>query len=210
MPSIQDPSSNRTDLGHVTNTAPSAGMFGLCVRLIGGLSSSILGRVGIDQTTPGTTDRVTTGRTTFVDMTLSLDTSAYAAGDVLADTQVASNALRVNDLGGVLQSILVVDKDDQGAAFDIYLLDANVSLGTENAAPSISDGDAASILARVQVNSGDYADLGGVRVADLSNLARVVKPASGTRDLYIAAVNGSGTPTFTASGLVLRLGILQD
>jgi len=34
-----------------------------------------------------------------------------------------------------------------------------------------------------------------------------VKPASGTTDLYVAAVNGSGTPTYTAAGLKLRLGL---
>lgn len=150
------------------------------------------------------------GKTTFIDVTLSLDTSAYAAGDVLADTQVVSNAFRSQDVGGVLQNVMVIDKDDQGVAFDIYLLDANVSMGTENAAPSISDADATKIIARIPVASGDYYDLGGVRVADIANLGRALKPASGTSNLYIAAVNGSGTPTFTASGLVLRLGILQD
>ncbi len=163
-----------------------------------------------DQTTPGTTDRVTAGLTTFIDVTLSLDTSIYASGDVLADTQVVTNATRVADLGGIVHSIEVIDKDDQGAALDIYLLDANVSMGTENSGPSISDANAASIMARIQVGTGDYYDLGGVKIADMTGLGRIVKPATGTRNFYVSAVNGTGTPTYTASGLVLRIGILQD
>lgn len=172
-------------------------------------SSSVIGKVGVDQTTEGTTNRVVAGDTTVVDVTLSLDTSAYASGDVLADTQVVTNAMRVADFGGVLKNLTLVDKDDQGAALDIYLLSANVVMGTENAAPSISDADSASILCRIPVGTSDYIDLGGVKVATLSGLDRAVKPASGTRSLYIAAVNGSGTPTYTAAGLVVRLGFTR-
>lgn len=172
--------------------------------------SNIIGKVSLDQTTPGTTDRATVGKTTYIDVTLSLDTSAYAAGDLLADTQAIANMTRVADLGGVLQTIQIIDKDDQGAAFDIYFLDANNTFGTENSAPSITDANAAAIFGKVSVATTDYTDLGGVRVATISNCGLAVKPVSGTNGGYLAVINGSGTPTFTASGVVLRLGILQD
>lgn len=150
------------------------------------------------------------GKTTVVAVTLSLDTSAYAAGDLLADTQALANAVRINDYGGVLQSLTVVDKDDQGVSLDVYILDVNVSLGTENAAPSITDPNAVNIIAIIPVVSTDYRDLGGVRVASYSGLGLPIVPAAGTRDCYVAVVNGTGTPTFTASGVVLNFGILQD
>lgn len=150
------------------------------------------------------------GHTNIVDVTLSLDTSAYASGDVLADTQQVANALRVNDGTGVLHNVVVVDQDDQGVALDIYLLSANVTMGTENAAPSISDANAVNILGRVQVQSTDYYDLGGVKVANLRNLAMLVKAVSGTKDVYVAVVNGTGAPTYTASGIKLRLGFIND
>lgn len=141
-------------------------------------------------------------------VTLSLDTSAYAAGDLLADTQVITDAFLIADGKGFLNSVLLVDEDDQGAALDIYFLDANVSMGTENAVPSITDANARNILCRVQVSTGDYTDLGGVKIADLSGLNRFVKAASGTKNLYVAVVNGTGTPIYTASGIRLRVGIL--
>jgi len=178
--------------------------------LVLGVGSNVIGKVGIDQSTPGTTDRVTVGGIALVDVTLSLDTSAYASGDLLADTQVVSSALRVNDGKGILHSVTVIDEDDQGVAFDLYFLSANNTLGSENSAPSISDANARDILTKVSIATTDYYDLGGVRVAEVHGLNRVIKAASGSTSIYVAAVNGTGTPTFTASGLKLRVGIIQD
>ncbi len=164
----------------------------------------------IDQTTPGTTDRVTVGGLTLIDVTLTLDTSAYASGDLLADTQAVASAVRVNDGKGILHSVTIIDEDDQGVAMDIYFLSANNTLGSENAAPSISDANARDILCRVSVAAADYTDLGGVRIADIHGLNRIIKGASASTSIYVAVVNGPSAPTFTASGLKLRIGILQD
>lgn len=142
-------------------------------------------------------------------LTMSLDTSAYSSGDTIADTQELPDAVKVNDAGGILQSLTVIDKDDQGVAFDVWLMDANVSMGTENSAPNISDTNAASIIGRVAVATGDYVDLGGCRVANIKNINLPIKPVAGGTSIYVAIVNGSGTPTFTASGVVLRFGIVQ-
>lgn len=146
----------------------------------------------------------------FVDVTLSLDTSAYTAGDVLADTQVVTNAFRVPDGTSILQSVVLIDEDDQGAAFDLHFLSANNSLGTENGAPNISDANARDYLGKVAIATGDWADLGGVRVANINKIGMVVKAAAGTQDLYVGAINGAGTPTYTASGIKLRLGFLPS
>lgn len=207
-----------TDLGGVTETVPandtaSSGLNGRLQRVAQNISSLLTAWtagtlvVGAGENHIGAVG----GHTVYIDVTLSLDTSAYASGDVLADTQVVTNAMRVNDGMGVLQSVTVIDQDDQKAAFYIYLLSANVSMGTENSAPSISDSDAVSILGTpVAIGVSDYYDLGGVSVAGRDGLGKVVKPASGTRNLYVAVVNGTGTPTYTASGVKLRLGFLQD
>jgi hypothetical protein len=150
------------------------------------------------------------GTTATVAVTLSLDTSAYASGDVLADTQQVDAALRVADGTGVLQSVMVYDQDDQKAAMTLYFLQANVAMGTENSAPSITDANSLNILGFLDVAVGDYKDLGGVSVASFKNVGIPLKAVSGTDDIYVAAVNGTGTPTYTASGVKLGLGILQD
>lgn len=148
--------------------------------------------------------------TSIVDVTLTLDTLAYAAGDVLADTQAVTDVFRAIDLGGILQSVEVFSLDDISDDFHLFILDNNVSLGTENSAPNISDTDALAIIAKVSVAAADYADLGGVRVAHLGGLGRIVRPAAGTTTLYLAALNGVGTPTHTANGIKLRLGLVLD
>lgn len=144
-----------------------------------------------------------------IDVTLTLDTSAYGAGDVLADTQAVTNAVRVNGGRAILQSLVVIDEDDQGAAMDVYLLDANNSLGTENAAPSVSDANARAILGVVSIAAADYKDLGGVKVANIKAIGLALESTGATRDLYLAVVT-QGTPTHTASGVLLRLGLLWD
>lgn len=150
------------------------------------------------------------GSTDIITVTLSLDTSIYADGDVLAATQEIANAARAPSGRAILQSIHVLDEDDQGVAFDVIFLGADVAIGTENAAPSITDADARQILGMVRVGAGDYIDLGGCRIATLTGLGLPLEPAAGATSLYLGAITRGGTPTYTAAGVSLRLGILWD
>lgn len=143
------------------------------------------------------------------EVTLSLDTSAYADGDVLADTQTLTDAVRVAGGRALLHSLVVIDEDDQKQTFDLLFFSANRSLGTENAAPSISDANARDFLGSVRVSTGDYLDLGGVAVATVRNVGLFLEAAAGSRDLYLGAIV-RGAATYTASGLRLRLGLLWD
>lgn len=145
----------------------------------------------------------------LADVALSCDTAAYASGDLIADSQAVDAVFRAADALGVIQSVQVIDEDDQGAAIDIYFLSANSSLGTENAAPSITDANARNILGVVSVAAADYKDLGGVKVATKTGVGIVAKPATGTDDLYVAVVSNGSTPTYTATGLRLRVGVMS-
>lgn len=150
------------------------------------------------------------GAKRLVDVTLSLNTNIYAANEVLAATQEVADCFRAADEAGFLESLTVICVDDLSVDFTVYFFDDNVVLGTENELPSISDADAAKVLAKVSVAAADYTDLGGVRIATLGNLRRVVRPKVGTTSLYLAVQNGAGTPTLTAAGIILRLGMELD
>lgn len=145
----------------------------------------------------------------LVDVTLLADTTAYAAGDLLIATQVIPNAVRDIDTPMLLQNLTLIDENDQGVAMDIYFLDANASFGTFNLAAAPTAVAARSVQGKVAVATGDWKDLGVVRVATFNNLNIPIKPAAGTKDVYVAIVNGAGTPTFTASGLKMRLGVSE-
>lgn len=144
-------------------------------------------------------------KSTVVTLTFTLDASgAYAAGDLLADRQVLAGVLPRNGGSAVLQSLTLNDKDDNtAAAMSVVFLDADVSLGTENSAPTITDANADNILGIVPIASGDWADLGGCKVATKTGIGLLVKGATGTTNVYVALIT-AGSPTQSASGIVGR------
>ncbi len=149
------------------------------------------------------------GHTKTVDVTFSLDTSAYAAGDVLAESQVIAGCMRVANGTGVLGGFVLLDEDDQGAELDVVFLSENVSIGTENAAVAVSDAHARSVLGIVKVSADAWVDLGGARVATLLNVNVPVRPAADTNDVHVALVT-RGTPTHSAGGIRGRFTFFQD
>lgn len=138
-----------------------------------------------------------------------LNADAYDSGDVLADTGELANALAVSGGGGILQTVKLTDKDDNAAAaMTVWILKSNVSLGTKDSAPSISDTNADEIIAKIDLTSTDWTDVGGAKVAFKGNLAIPVRVSTGT-SLWVALTTG-GTPTQTTGGLTGIFGILAD
>lgn len=148
----------------------------------------------------------------LISVTLSLDTSAYTSGDLLADAQEIAGALRVSGGSAELVSIMVIDEDDQKQAIDVYITSASTSWGTENSTPTISDAAARSIQAYIPIAAADYKDLGGAAVAQprIAQNIGVVCEGSASTSLYVACVCASGTPTYTASGVRILFGFKQN
>lgn len=145
----------------------------------------------------------------YVDVTLSLDTNAYADNDVLAATQVIADAFRFVDIGSVCKHILVLNEDDTAASeMDVIFLGADVALGTENAAVSITDANARNIQWIENIAEAAYVDLinskVGVKAINSGNGVCLV-PISGTKNLAVAVILRTDALTFTASGVRLRL-----
>jgi hypothetical protein len=155
----------------------------------------------------------TNGMVTTV--TLTLDTAIYAAGDVLADTQPIGSAMRVNRGTGYLESVVIIDKNNQKAALTLLILKSNVSVGAENGPPTWSATDALEVLCEIPVATGDYTTYNNIAIATLTlnstpKLGAKLQAANASTDLYIAAVNGSGTPTYAADGISLNLGFARN
>lgn len=136
---------------------------------------------------------------------LALDTSQYAAGDVLSDTveiALADVAPATGRLRIEIVELKVLDKDDQGGLLDVVFLKSNVSLGTKNAAISISAADAAQILGTVEVTS--YKDF-----VNSQHARPGFDPINAELDsqrLYVSAVSRD-TKTYTAAGLELTVSV---
>lgn len=137
-----------------------------------------------------------------VTVDLTLDTDAYASGDVLADTQAVAGV--TTQAGGEVElvSAIIVDKSDQSQGLDLVFQSANNSLGTENSGPDLTDAEAEDIQGIVTFAAANYADLGGVAVASFGSIALglFMKLASGSTTLYMGAIS-RGTGTYAADGI---------
>jgi hypothetical protein len=146
----------------------------------------------------------TTSSADVFDVTLVTDTSAYASGDVLAVPQEITGVFKAAGARRRLESVVVLDEDDQGQALDLVFFNASAALGTINAAVSISDADARKIVGYVSVAQADFKDLVNAMLAVKSGLGQMLEGA--TTSLWVGAICRGGTPTYTASGIKLKLG----
>ena len=142
-----------------------------------------------------------------VSVTFTPLVGAADANDVLADTQEIPNAIRQGGGRGWLTGLTVIDKDNQTAAdMEVWILNANTSIGTEGAAVTLSDADAvANLVAVVEIDSTDWIAGAQFRFVSLglgdAGLPKPLSAASGQTSLFAAIVT-RGTPTQTANGIV--------
>lgn len=156
------------------------------------------------------TNRQVGGFTNVVQITPTISTSAYTAGDAVGGKQTIANAVRTPGTA-ILDSISITDISNQKAALEILIFNADPSATTitDNAALAINSADITKIIARISIASGDYVAIGTLAVATVKGLGIALKAASGTT-LY-AAVMTTGTPTYAGtSDLTFSHGFLQD
>ena len=148
------------------------------------------------------------------EVTLSLDTNVYADGDVLADTQEIANVFTVPGKCVILNSIFLLDKDDQGGALDLVFMRNATSLGTENAALNISDLNAGEIIGIVPIAAADYHDFINSQIVvkgpSDEGMGYILQPnALGGTSAWIGAISRD-TKTYSASGILLKIGLLRS
>lgn len=141
-----------------------------------------------------------------VSATPTLDTLIYASGDSLHTTVLSfASAVRVTGGSGYVDKLVVVDNDLQSAAGELWLFSASVTPAAANAAHSISDADAALCVGVIPFGTYYASALNSVSVAKDIRLPFTVAATT----LFGLLVT-RGTPTHTASGLVVSLQISQS
>jgi hypothetical protein len=151
---------------------------------------------------------ITNFRTKIVRFTPVVDTSAYAANDVLFDsTAVLLSSNSSAGARGTILSASILDRADTAEqTIRLFFLRSNVSLGTVNAAISISDDNAAEIIGTASVTTN--IDLIGSRMGEAQSL--VIPFELTDQTLYVAATTG-GTPTLgSANDIRVRLSIQME
>lgn len=147
-------------------------------------------------------------------VTFSLDTSAYADGDLLADTQAIAGAVSETDGYSRLVKVDISDEDAQGIAMDIVILRNSTSLGTENSAPNITDANLRppNYQGLISVAAADWKTISGAKVTTWTadgGKGMLVIPVSGGTSVH-AALIARGAGTFTASGIVATFWFARD
>lgn len=135
---------------------------------------------------------------------LTIAATAYSANDVLGAGWEVTNAARAAGGTGKVRGVALVDVADIIGATQLHFFTGSVTFGTDNAAPSISDADAAKWIGSVAVAP---IDLGGVRVAGQESMAMMY--TCDATSLYVYAVTLSGH-TFFGAATDLKLRILLE
>ena len=147
----------------------------------------------------------------------TLDTSAYADGDVMGTAATGltlHTGVPSSRVSGIIHDVRVLDADKEAANFDIYVLDREVSMGTDNAAVSWSDANALATQGIIQVTTYLTSTNNSVAMVDEADLPFLATVSGGgptdTAILYFGFVSRA-TPTYTAaSDLSIELKISLD
>ena len=156
------------------------------------------------------TQRITNFITLVLDHTPTCDTSAYAQHDILFNFEALTlnaGASEARPVRGTINNFALLDKDDNGNQITVFFSDSSsASLGTVNAGVTITDAHAALILGYVDTGA-TYEDMIGCKIIRPSAFAPI--PFVSTDDkIYVGGVlRGSATPTHTASGITMRIGV---
>lgn len=149
------------------------------------------------------------------------DTSAYTAGDVLAQSTSAAtilsftNAAREGGGGGIIQNAVMIDSSAQSTKpwIELYLFDTAPAMQNDNVAWAPSDSELEKCLG-VLVFDGTVTNAfkttsnGGLVATGAVSLS--YQCASGSTTLYgIAVVRNAYTPT-SAEKFNFRLSVIQD
>jgi hypothetical protein len=147
---------------------------------------------------------VSSGAGVVIDLTPVMDTSIYADNDVAF---VPIEVANVSDVkGGVVKLVsgICFDGDDQGTELEVFLTTNSGSVGTINGALSPTDAIADDIVGRLHFVT--FNDLINSQQCVLTGQDQIIQLAAGSTSLYAFGVVRSGTPTYTASGVKLKLG----
>ena len=186
--------------------------------------SSVIGKVGIDQTTPGTTNGVYVntiaagqnnignvgGKTIAVTVTPTVTSAnAYGTNYVVGGLLTFANAFTSTG-SGILQQVTVTCKKVETVAFTFVPFNSNPSntTWTDAAAAAINAADVAAVRAPISLTN--YSGLGTMTVISATGIGEAM--SVGSTSLYgVLIVSGTLTNNFgSTSDITVTVTILQD
>lgn len=146
-------------------------------------------------------------RRQLIDVTPTLDTSAYGSGDRVGTIHTITGAGPAGFSAAVLESVTVIDKDGQGVALTILFFESLPTVASaDNAAIDLADAQAAKCIGHVTIATTDYVATASNTIASkvIASGLPLTPARTGVQETIYAVVKSGGTPTYTASGLTFR------
>jgi len=142
--------------------------------------------------------------------------------DVVVAPAVTAGAYSANDIMGALMTFEVADVIDGLVLIQeivvtfkaavtpslraiLFSADPTGTTKTDNAAYSLAVADAFKMRRTIELESGDIVDHGTPNTVQAVNLAIPMKPASGTKNVYLLLVDLTGVTLTSTSDLQVRL-----
>lgn len=124
-------------------------------------------------------------------------TTQYTAGDVMGGKLFAEGIIG-REGEALLESVRVLDMDDQGAEMDLIFLsdDPSTSTLTDNAAPAWAALDKTKMVGFIRILAADYISVGsGMKVAQ-KVFPLPIRSSRADGNIYVVII-ARGTPTYT-------------
>lgn len=186
--------------------------------LVLGTGANVIGKVGIDQTTPGTTNLVQITGTQVASVldcattiTRPADTNAYTANDAFANSTSAptaggftfTSAAAVSGGGGIITDAVIVASAATLYQGEIWIFDsATAAVPNDNAAFACSDADCLLLLGKIPFTL--VADVSTTSLACISGL-NIGYHCVGTANLrFLVRITNAPTPG-NAETLTIRI-----
>lgn len=132
---------------------------------------------------------------------LTTSVTSYGTGDTLGAGWTFASMARAAGGTGRITGAVLLDDGDVTTSVRLWLASGSITFGTDNAAPSVSDADAAKLLGYLGVS---MIDLGANRVGSAGGLA--IPYLCDATSLYVYATTESAHSFFAAADdLHLRL-----
>tara|TARA_R100000353_G_scaffold36158_1_gene28891 strand:+ start:50 stop:631 length:582 start_codon:yes stop_codon:yes gene_type:complete len=178
---------------------------------------------GVAVTANSAGSSISTGRRKIIRVTPTLDTSAYAVGDVLFNSVEIPNAVKEDGGCSKLTGMYILNQNLTDTDLDFIFSENSMTLGTQNATANISDPniEAANVTGFLHLDSGaattsqlDNSEIkrvtdAGHSGADSANAHAqpatpiLLQAAEGSTSVYVAAIVVAGTPTLAADDIDL-------
>ena len=133
-----------------------------------------------------------------------LDAGAYADNDVLFVPTKLESVVVDTKGPAILRSLFLLDTAGQKQDMDLLFFSRDPGdIGAANAALAMSDAEAQFLLGHISLVAADYVD-GNANSWITKTVEMLMGTERGSKDIWVAGVVRSGTPTYGVSGLTLK------